>query len=133
MAKRQGSMTLPHAADVQVLRCSPGLVQQSRHVARTISSSVGFDARAVEEITIAASELASNLVKHARCGTLSLTPVEQDGRIGIQIVSEDSGPGISNIEQAMTDGASTAGSLGCGLGSVNRLMHEFSIESRVGA
>jgi serine/threonine protein phosphatase PrpC len=52
---------------------------------------------------------------------------------GIQIESDDRGPGIADVEKAMADGFSTAGTLGSGLGAVNRLMHEFNITSRKGA
>jgi Stage II sporulation protein E (SpoIIE) len=51
------------------------------------------------------------------------------GRSGICIESQDSGPGIKDIEQALTDGYSTAGSLGIGLGAVNRLMDELELRS----
>jgi hypothetical protein len=46
---------------------------------------------------------------------------------GIEIQSMDSGPGIANVEKAITDGYSTAGGLGVGLGTVNRLMDELEI------
>jgi anti-sigma regulatory factor (Ser/Thr protein kinase) len=79
------------------------------------------------------SELASNLVKHARRGTLTLTPLTEGTRVGLQIESQDRGPGIADVEQALTDGFSTAGSLGYGLGVVHRLMDTFDITSQPGA
>jgi hypothetical protein len=87
----------------------------------------------VEEIALVVSELGTNLVKHAKDGVLRLQRTEKAGRTGIQIDSEDQGPGILNVEQAIADDFSTAGSLGCGLGAVNRLMDEFGVASRPGA
>jgi serine/threonine protein phosphatase PrpC len=78
------------------------------------------------------SELASNLVRHAQGGTLTVEKVNRNGRPGISIESVDHGPGITDVEQAMTDGFSTAGGLGCGLGAVNRLMDRFDITSQQG-
>ncbi len=92
----------------------------ARLAARSMSSAIGFDEQAVEEIVLVVSELATNLVKHAKDGTLRLRQTEEAGRTGIQIHSEDQGPGIPNVEQAIADDFSTAGSLGCGLGAVNR-------------
>jgi serine/threonine protein phosphatase PrpC len=47
----------------------------------------------------------------------------------MQVISQDRGPGIADVEQALTDGFSTAGGLGYGLGAVNRLMDELDIAS----
>jgi anti-sigma regulatory factor (Ser/Thr protein kinase) len=102
----------------------------ARRTARATALAIGFDERASEEIALAVSELASNLTRHAQGGQLTLAPVAEGGRIGIQIESLDRGPGIPDAEQAMTDGFSTVGGLGCGLGAVNRLMDEFTISSQ---
>jgi anti-sigma regulatory factor (Ser/Thr protein kinase) len=98
-----------------------------------MSTAIGFDDLAVEEIALVVTELATNLVKYAKDGILRLQRTEEVGRTGIQIDSEDQGPGISNVEQAVGDDFSTSGSLGCGLGAVNRLMDEFDVASRPGA
>jgi anti-sigma regulatory factor (Ser/Thr protein kinase) len=107
-------------------------VHMARRAARAIASVIGFDATVSEEIVIAVSELASNLVKHARGGNLTLTTVNEAGRVGIQVESRDLGPGIADVEQALADGFSTAGSSGSGLGAVNRLMDQFDITSQRG-
>jgi hypothetical protein len=59
-----------------------------------------------------------------------LSQVESAERVGIRIESEDFGPGIADVERALTDGFSTAGSLGFGLGTVNRLMDDLEVYSR---
>ncbi len=110
-----------------------GDLSAARLAARSMSTAIGFDEGAVEEIALVVSELATNLAKHAKDGVLRLRQTEEAGRTGIQIDSEDQGPGIPNVEQAIADDFSTAGSLGCGLGAVNRLMDEFDVASRPGA
>ncbi len=110
-----------------------GDLRTARLAARSMSTAIGFDERAVEEIALAVRELATNLVKHAKDGILRLRRTEEGGRTGIQIDSEDQGPGIPNVERAIGDDFSTSGSLGCGLGAVNRLMDEFDVTSRPGA
>jgi anti-sigma regulatory factor (Ser/Thr protein kinase)/serine/threonine protein phosphatase PrpC len=98
-----------------------------------MAAAIGLDETAREEVAIAASELAANLVKHAGGGSLTLMPLVQRGRAGIQIESVDSGGGIADVSQAMVDGFSTAGSLGYGLGTVNRLMDELEVTSHQGS
>ena len=53
-------------------------------------------------------------------------------RRGLRLTFEDQGPGIADLEQAMTDGFTTRGGLGLGLGGSKRLVNEFEIVSRVG-
>src|ERR1043166_1136864 len=104
----------------------------ARRSAKEIALAIGFDEKSSEEIALAISELASNLVKYARGGKLTLAQIQEDQRRGIQVESTDFGPGIPDVEQAITDGFSTAESLGVGLGAVNRLMDEFDITSEIG-
>lgn len=49
---------------------------------------------------------------------------------GLRLCFEDQGPGIADIERAMTDGYTSGGGLGLGLGGSKRLSSEFSIESK---
>jgi anti-sigma regulatory factor (Ser/Thr protein kinase) len=121
---------LPPPRSVEV--CHEGGVGEARRIARDIATALGFEPRASEEIALAMTELATNLMKHARGGTLTLMPLEADGRVGLEIQSSDKGPGIADVEQALGDRYSTAGTRGTGLGAINRLMDEFDINSRRG-
>jgi anti-sigma regulatory factor (Ser/Thr protein kinase) len=96
---------------------------------RRVVLSLGFSASVGEEITLAVAELTSNLVKHAGRGTLFLRPIESDRRTGVEIEAADKGPGMGDVEKSFTDGYSTTGSLGYGLGTVNRLMDEVDVSS----
>jgi len=97
--------------------------------ARRLSVAAGFATEGGEEIALAAMELATNLLKHAGKGTMKLSTVASGERIGIEIEARDLGPGIADIEQAFEDGYSTAGSLGYGMGTVNRLADEIEVSS----
>lgn len=118
--KTRKILSITHLCDVHV----------ARREAKDMATVIGLKDRMSEEITIAVSELASNLAKHAIQGTLTLKIIDNNGRAGIQVESLDNGPGISDVERAMTDGFSTTDGLGCGLGTVNRLMDEFEIISK---
>jgi anti-sigma regulatory factor (Ser/Thr protein kinase) len=107
-------------------------VGEARRAARTIAAALCFPTQAGEEIAVATTELATNLIKHAGGGTLTLTPLAQGGRVGLELRSHDTGRGIADVEQALGDRFSTAGTRGTGLGAVNRLMDEFDIASRRG-
>jgi anti-sigma regulatory factor (Ser/Thr protein kinase) len=107
----------------------PGNVGAARRAARELAETLGFAPTASEEIALAVTELATNLVRHAHGGRLILTPLTAEGRFGLEIESQDQGPGIRDVNQALADGFSTAGSRGVGLGAVNRLMDELDITS----
>jgi anti-sigma regulatory factor (Ser/Thr protein kinase)/serine/threonine protein phosphatase PrpC len=109
---------------VEVYHESQVLAAQS--AARRIALAVGFAAADGENIVIAASELASNVARHGRGGTLSISMIDDGQRRGIMLVADDAGPGIIDPERALTDGFSTAGSLGVGLGTVHRLMDDLT-------
>jgi anti-sigma regulatory factor (Ser/Thr protein kinase)/serine/threonine protein phosphatase PrpC len=107
-------------------------VNEARQRAQVMALAIGFDETASAEVALAVSELGANLLRHTKGGTLTLTPLVDGRRVGMQVISQDRGPGIADVEQALRDGFSTAGSLGCGLGSVNRLMDELDIVSEPG-
>jgi serine/threonine-protein kinase RsbT len=102
-------------------------VEQVRREARLLASGLDFDRESCEAIALAVSELASNLVRYATGGEIDVTSIIGPRGIGIQIESLDRGPGISDIDAALSDGFSTSGGLGGGLGSVRRLLDDFEI------
>lgn len=84
------------------------------------------------KIMTAVSELARNTLEHGGGGSAVISIIERGRKKGIQIVFEDEGPGIADLSQALTDGFSTANSMGLGLGGSRRLVDEFNIESSPG-
>ena len=63
---------------------------------------------------------------------MSLELIEKDGRQGLRLTFVDEGPGIPDIQQALTDGFTSGSGLGLGLGGARRLSNEFHIESKPG-
>lgn len=111
---------------------SRGDVEEARRAARALAGALGF-ARAEEEmLVLAVIELATNLLRYARDGAITLTPLTGDPGVGIELTSRDSGPGIADLDAALRDGFSTGGGRGCGLPAVRRLTDEFSIASDAG-
>lgn len=92
-----------------------------RRFAVELAGVVDLGERKTADIAIIATELASNLVKHAEDGTLLVRPVRHDDNVGVEIVSIDSAPGMADLAAMYEDGRSTTGTLGIGLGAVARL------------
>lgn len=106
-------------------------VLKARRVGREMVTALGYNEIAGGAIEIAISELATNLVKHRTInGRIIMKPVDDEGKVGLEITAVDEGPGIQELASAMRGGESTAGTLGIGLSAVKRLMDVFSIESR---
>ncbi|PYV19023.1 MAG: ATP-binding protein [Acidobacteria bacterium] len=99
---------------------------------RALAAQMGFGPSVSTVVSMAISELARNIVSYAKRGEIVLKPTNSNGRVSIEIVAHDEGPGIANVTQAMQDGFSTSGGLGLGLPGVKRLMDEFEIVSEVG-
>ncbi len=97
-----------------------------------MARSLGFNSADTEAVTLATRELATNLVRYAVGGRLVMSVVAAKGASGIEVESQDDGPGIVDLERAMEDGYSTGGGLGSGLPGVRRLMDEFAIRSGPG-
>ena len=128
MAEDLGMTPLPETVEVR----DESSVGEARRATRTIAAAMAFAPQACEQLVLAATELATNLVKHALGGTLTLTPLNEGGRVGLEIELRDAGPGIAEVEQAIGDRFSSAGTRGTGLGAVNRLMDVLDIASQVG-
>lgn len=96
--------------------------------ANKIALSLGFDVSMSLKIKTAVSELARNILKYASRGRVEITPV-RNGKVGIEIVVTDFGPGIEDIDRALEENFSSGGTLGLGLPGVRRLMDKFEIKS----
>jgi serine/threonine-protein kinase RsbT len=107
-------------------------IVKARQAGRRVAEDIGFVFTELALIATAISELARNIVRYARSGEILIHPLTNSTRRGIQIVAQDCGPGIRDVEQALQIGFSTAGGLGLGLPGVRRLMDEFDIQSKLG-
>jgi anti-sigma regulatory factor (Ser/Thr protein kinase) len=96
-------------------------VSSCRSTAAGLAGKLGFPAGRADQLSLAVTEAASNLHKHAREGWLMLR-ISHDAAVpGIELVTIDSGPGLRDVPAALRDGHSTAGTLGIGLGAIRRL------------
>ncbi|HEX8173558.1 MAG TPA: anti-sigma regulatory factor [Pyrinomonadaceae bacterium] len=108
-------------------------ISNARTQVRIIAAALGF--RLIDQTRLAtvASELSRNVIKYGGGGQLiAQSTLEVDGRPGLRLIFEDKGPGIPNIEAAMSDGFSTGRGLGKGLPGSKRLVDVFKIDSEPG-
>jgi serine/threonine-protein kinase RsbT len=103
-----------------------------RQVVRSWSISLGLGLVDLTKLVTAASEIARNTVEYGGGGTLQIEELRDGLRLGMRLVFEDQGPGIADIDRAMTDGYTTGTGMGLGLGGTKRLVDEFDIASTPG-
>jgi serine/threonine-protein kinase RsbT len=103
-----------------------------RQATRESAVAQGFSLVDQTKIVTAASELARNTLDYGKGGEVVIERVNDALRKGVRLTFTDHGPGIEDIEKALTDGYSTGGGLGLGLSGARRLSNEFSIDSTPG-
>src|SRR4051794_21750863 len=96
-----------------------------RQAVRKWSTELGFSLVEQTKMITAASELARNTVDQASGGTVRLESLAEGIRKGLRLTFEDHGPGIADIELALSDGYTTGKGMGLGLGGSKRLVNEF--------
>jgi serine/threonine-protein kinase RsbT len=101
----------------------------ARQRVRLQAQETGFSLLDQTKLVTAVSELARNIVVHAKEGKVSVFKARAGDKTGLKVVFEDKGPGIPDIEKAMEEGFSTVGSIGIGLKGAKRLVDEFDIKS----
>jgi serine/threonine-protein kinase RsbT len=106
-----------------------------RKVLRTEAEAVGLNLVDATKLITAGSELARNILNYAtgRRGRVGVEQVSRQGRRGVRATFTDDGPGIEDIEAALTDGFSTRGSLGLGLPGARRLVDDMTLTSATGS
>lgn len=107
-------------------------VHAARQAAQDVALSAGFGETDAHRVGIVATELASNLVKHAEHGGQLLLRGSLGANAEVEVCALDRGPGMQDALRSLVDGYSTAGSQGAGLGAVRRLADEFDIYSQPG-
>lgn len=104
----------------------------ARQKVRKVMEEMGYLLIDQTRIVTAVSELARNIVVHAKKGTMSVLIDEKIDKKGLTCIFVDAGPGIPDIQRAMQEGFSTVKSLGLGLSGSKNMSDEFSINSSVG-
>jgi serine/threonine-protein kinase RsbT len=102
----------------------------ARQKARDVARSMGFGMLDQSRIATAVSELARNVVRYATAsrGDAYIRSLRGE-RSGIEIVVADEGPGIENVEEALSEGFTSGAGMGMGLPGAKRLMDELTIDS----
>jgi serine/threonine-protein kinase RsbT len=117
--------------EVRIPIRTDGDIVAARQGARELASRLGFSRTDLTVISTAVSEIARNIVRFAGVGEI-VVELLQEPRPGVRVVARDTGPGIPDLEQALTDGYSTYNGLGLGLPGARRLMDEFAVVSEKG-
>jgi serine/threonine-protein kinase RsbT len=108
-------------------------VVKVRQAVRSLAMDLGFSLVDQTKVITAASELARNTLTYGGGGEVRVERLmEGPKRAGVRLTFEDRGPGIPNIELALTDGYTTGTGLGLGLNGARKLSHEFDIWSQPG-
>jgi anti-sigma regulatory factor (Ser/Thr protein kinase) len=116
--KTQFAFSITHASDVAA----------ARRGGQQLAQDMGFSETRAGQLAIIITEVATNIVKHGVAGKLFVGPAPT--RVpGIDVIAFDTGPGIADINLALRDGVSSAGTAGNGLGALVRLSDAFDIYS----
>lgn len=110
----------------------PSQAAQAKRSAQSLARSLEFDETEAGKVAIVASEMATNLAKHAKGGEFLICPLECGGALGLEVMALDKGPGMANVAKFLRNGYSTTGSLGTGMGAIMRLSSSFDIYSLPG-
>jgi anti-sigma regulatory factor (Ser/Thr protein kinase) len=106
-------------------------VGEARRAAQTLAN-FEFDAETAGKVAIVATELANNLLLHAGGGELLIQTLADGENVIVELLAIDRGKGMENVAKCLTDGYSTIGTPGTGLGAIRRLSNEFDIHSVAG-
>ncbi|MFI8189137.1 anti-sigma regulatory factor [Streptomyces sp. NPDC085946] len=114
------------------IRSDMDLVWVRQHV-RQAAARLGFGLVDQTKLVTAASELARNTLVHGGGGQMEAAHVTRGATHGLRLTFTDQGPGIPDLDRALTDGYTSGDGLGMGLGGARRLVHDFAVESTPGA
>jgi len=107
-------------------------VAAARRAANDFATGQGFDETQAGRVALIATEIATNLLKHASSGELVVGRYDDSSGGGVELLGLDKGQGIANLTASLQDGYSTAGSSGTGLGAIRRQADQFEVFSRPG-
>jgi len=104
----------------------------ARQQVRKLTQDLKFSLVDQTKMVTAASELARNALIYGKGGAMHWEVLNVESRNGLRLLFADEGPGIPNMDLAMTDGWTSGNGLGMGLTGAKRLVNEFDIDSKVG-
>jgi anti-sigma regulatory factor (Ser/Thr protein kinase) len=104
-------------------------VGAARRAADVVARADALDETRRGAVSLVATEASTNLARHARDGVLFVQSTAPIGMVGVELVAADKGPGMHDLERAFTDGYTTGGTPGTGLGAIRRQADELDIYS----
>jgi anti-sigma regulatory factor (Ser/Thr protein kinase) len=104
-------------------------VAAARRSAVAGAEAIRMSETATGKTALVATELATNLVKHGNGGSILIGSDDEAAGATMALVAIDKGAGIEHPDRAMSDGFSTAGSAGQGLGAIRRASALFDLYS----
>jgi len=107
-------------------------IGECRRSARRFADAFQFDEVCAGRIGIIATELATNILRHAERGEILIQVLDDGMTPELELLAVDKGPGMQDVDACIRDGYSTGGTAGCGLGAVSRLSSTFDVFSAVG-
>ncbi|MEV6020447.1 anti-sigma regulatory factor [Streptomyces sp. NPDC051997] len=119
------------ASESLEITANAGVVQARQRV-RALAQECRFSLVEQTKLITAASELARNTLIHGGGGTMTAGLVEERGRRGVRLVFSDRGPGIPDVDLALTDGWTSGAGMGLGLSGSKRLVDDFVLETAPG-
>jgi len=122
----------PDAAELIAIESDSDVVT-ARQRARALAVELDMPSTDQTLLATAISEIARNITTYAKRGEVLIDLVrDANGRRGVRVVARDQGPGIVDLDRALTDGYTTGGGLGLGLPGARRLVDEFDIQTAPG-
>jgi len=102
-------------------------VGQVRRVAVSAARRLDLSENQTGELALLATEVSRNVLVHGGGGEVILVGLKRDEKALGRILAMDRGPGIPDVARAMTDGFSTSGTPGSGLGAMKRIASGLEI------
>ncbi|MFG2449231.1 anti-sigma regulatory factor [Streptomyces sp. M41(2017)] len=125
-------MNSPSSGDQTLEITANAGVVQARQLVRALALECRFSLVEQTKLITAASELARNTLIHGGGGAMTAALVEERGRRGVRLVFRDRGPGIADVDLALTDGWTSGGGMGLGLSGSRRLVDDFVLDTSPG-
>jgi anti-sigma regulatory factor (Ser/Thr protein kinase) len=110
----------------------PSRAGEIRRAAALTIREEGLDEELGGNVALVATEICTNLLKHAKNGEVMMSTLSDRGEPGIEFLAIDRGPGMTDVTRCLADGYSSANTQGTGLGAIARLSQEFDIHSEPG-
>jgi anti-sigma regulatory factor (Ser/Thr protein kinase) len=107
-------------------------IGECRRVAQRLAEAARCDQTTAGRACIVATELSTNIIRHAGSGELLAQVLDDGAAACVEIIAIDQGRGMKNVDECLRDGFSTGGTPGNGLGAVSRMSSTFDIFSSVG-